>query len=161
MATSTLDLLPIFPEEPWVPEWIRIRVDGQIRFEYAYAWTWKFLKPEKKKVADSKISGYVSYNSRFYSRLYVGIIKLNLKGQIPLRPTLGKQNLQAKEVHVLKNPCVGTCFFKSGKKRFLEFWASYWQFRLRRFLIRFFHFHEGDIVIDYQQSKIDKLGFGS
>ena len=59
----------------------------------------------KKKVADSKISGYVSYNSRFYSRLYVGIIKLNLKGQIPLRPTLGKQNLQAKEVHVLKNPC--------------------------------------------------------
>ena len=41
----------------------------------------------KKKVADSKISGYVSYNSRFYSPLYVGIIKLNLKGQIPLKPT--------------------------------------------------------------------------
>ena len=95
-------------------------MDGQIRLEYGYAWTWKFLKPEKK-VADSKISGYVSYNSRFYSRLYVGIIKLNLKGQIPLRPTLGKQNLQAREVHVLKNPCVGTYFFKSGKKSFLNF----------------------------------------
>ena len=89
--------------------WIRIRVDVEI------------FETGKKKVGDSKISGYVSYNSRFYSRLYVGIIKLNLKGQIPLRPTLGKQNLQAKEVHVLKNPCVGTYFFKSGKKSFLNF----------------------------------------
>ena len=84
-------------------------MDGQIRFEYAYAWTWKFLKPEKK-VADSKISGYVSYNSRFYSRLYVGIIK------IPLRPTLRKQNLQAKEIHVLKNPCVEPTFLSLAKK---------------------------------------------
>ena len=45
----------------------------------------------------------------------MGIVK------IPLRPTLRKQNLQAKEIHVLKNPCVGTYFLKSGKKSFLNF----------------------------------------
>ena len=26
----------------------RIRVEGQIRFEYGYAWTWKCLKLERK-----------------------------------------------------------------------------------------------------------------
>ena len=30
---TTHALLPIFPEESWALEWIRIRVDGQIRFE--------------------------------------------------------------------------------------------------------------------------------
>ena len=30
------------------PDTCRIRVEGQIRFEYGYAWTWKFLKPERK-----------------------------------------------------------------------------------------------------------------
>ena len=33
------------------PNTCRIRVDGQIRFEYGYVW--------KEKVADSKMSGYV------------------------------------------------------------------------------------------------------
>ena len=28
----------------------RIRVDGQIRFEYVYLWTWKFLNPERKRL---------------------------------------------------------------------------------------------------------------
>ena len=79
--------------------WIRIRVDVEV------------FETGKKKVADSKISGYVSYNSRFYSRLYVGIIK------IPLRPTLRKQNLQAKEIHVLKNPvCQNLHFLSLAKK---------------------------------------------
>ena len=30
------------------PDTCRIRVEGQIRFEYGYGWTWKFLKPERK-----------------------------------------------------------------------------------------------------------------
>ena len=36
----------------------RLRVDGQIRFEFRYVWTWKFLNPERK-ISDSKLSGYV------------------------------------------------------------------------------------------------------
>ena len=40
------------------PDTFRIGVDGQIRFESGYAWTWKFLNPERK-VADFKISEYV------------------------------------------------------------------------------------------------------
>ena len=43
---TTHALLPIFPEESWALEWIRIRVKGQIRFENEYVWTWKFLNPE-------------------------------------------------------------------------------------------------------------------
>ena len=27
---------------------MRIRVDGKIRFEYGYVWTWKFLNPQRK-----------------------------------------------------------------------------------------------------------------
>ena len=27
---------------------VRIRMDGQIQFEYGYVWTWKFLNPERK-----------------------------------------------------------------------------------------------------------------
>ena len=30
------------------PDTCRIRVDGQIRFEYGHVWTWKFLNPERK-----------------------------------------------------------------------------------------------------------------
>ena len=40
-------LLPIFPEESWALEWIRILVEGQTRFENGYVWTWKFLNPER------------------------------------------------------------------------------------------------------------------
>ena len=29
------------------PDMCRIRVDGQIRFEHWYEWTWKFLNPER------------------------------------------------------------------------------------------------------------------
>ena len=36
-----------------------IHVDGQIRSEYGYVWTLKFLNPERKKVANSKMSRYV------------------------------------------------------------------------------------------------------
>ena len=43
---TTYALLPIFPEKPWVLQWIRIRVDGQIRCQNGYVWTWKFLTPE-------------------------------------------------------------------------------------------------------------------
>ena len=39
------------------PDACRLRVHGQIRFEYGYVWTWKFLNP-KEKVTDSKVSGY-------------------------------------------------------------------------------------------------------
>ena len=39
------------------PDPCRVRVHGQIRFEYGYVWTWKFLNP-KEKVTDSKVSGY-------------------------------------------------------------------------------------------------------
>ena len=67
MATSTHVLLPIFPEESWVREWIRIRV--------GYVWTGKFdLNTDtwgrgkfliwKEKVADSKISGYLWTESK-------------------------------------------------------------------------------------------------
>ena len=35
----------------------------------------------------------------FYSRTYVRIIYEKTKGQIPLGPLLGKQNIQAKEVY--------------------------------------------------------------
>ena len=61
--------------------WIPIRVDVEI------------FETGKKKSCGLK-------NIRIRV-LYVRIIRLNLKGQISLRPTLGKQNLQAKEVHVL------------------------------------------------------------
>ena len=30
------------------PVMCRMRADGQIRFEYGYVWTWKFLNPERK-----------------------------------------------------------------------------------------------------------------
>ena len=30
------------------PDTCRLRVYGQIRFEYGYVWTWKFLNPERK-----------------------------------------------------------------------------------------------------------------
>ena len=43
---TTHALLPIFLEEPWVLEWIRIRVDGKIRFQNGFVWTWEFLNPE-------------------------------------------------------------------------------------------------------------------
>ena len=52
MATSTHVLLPIFPK--WVlgtrvnPDTRQIRVDGQIRFEYGYVWTWKCFNPERE-----------------------------------------------------------------------------------------------------------------
>ena len=36
----------------------RIRVEGQIRFEYGYVWKWKFLNPERKSCG-FKIFGYV------------------------------------------------------------------------------------------------------
>jgi len=42
---TTHALLPTFPE---VLEWIWIRVDGQIRFEYGYVWMWTFLNLERK-----------------------------------------------------------------------------------------------------------------
>ena len=64
---TTHALLPLFPEESCVREWIRIRVacerqtfllarrskarirvDGQIRFEYGYVWTTKFSNPQRK-----------------------------------------------------------------------------------------------------------------
>ena len=38
-------------------EWIRIRVDGRIRVEYRYVWTWKFLNPQRK-ICGLKISEY-------------------------------------------------------------------------------------------------------
>ena len=53
---TTHALLPTFLEKSWVLKWIRvnpdtcrIRVDGQIRFQYGYVWTWKFLNPERKR----------------------------------------------------------------------------------------------------------------
>ena len=49
MATSTHALLPTYPEESGIlPDTCQIRADGQIRFEYGYVWTWKFLNPEGK-----------------------------------------------------------------------------------------------------------------
>ena len=54
MATLTDALLPIFPEESWATrvnlDTCRLRVDGQIRFEFRYVWTWKFLNPERKSL---------------------------------------------------------------------------------------------------------------
>ena len=47
LVFTTHALLPIFPEESWALEWIPIRVEGQIRFENGYVWTWKFLNPER------------------------------------------------------------------------------------------------------------------
>ena len=38
MATSTHAQFPILPEESWVTEIIRIRVDGKIRLECGYVW---------------------------------------------------------------------------------------------------------------------------
>ena len=32
------------------PDTCRIRVEGQIWFEYGYVWTWKFVNPEKNKL---------------------------------------------------------------------------------------------------------------
>ena len=34
-------------------------MDGQIRFDYGYEWTWKFLNAKTEEVSDSKISGYL------------------------------------------------------------------------------------------------------
>ena len=36
------------------PDTCRIRVDGQIRFENRYVWTWKFLNPEKNELRIQK-----------------------------------------------------------------------------------------------------------
>ena len=47
LVFTTHALLPIFPEESWALEWIRIRVEGQIRFENGCVWTWEFLNPER------------------------------------------------------------------------------------------------------------------
>ena len=48
----TIALLPIFLEEFWVLELIRILVGYvltcKIRFEYGWVWTWKCLNPERK-----------------------------------------------------------------------------------------------------------------
>ena len=32
------------------PDTCRIRVEGQVRFEYEYVWTWKFLNSEKNEL---------------------------------------------------------------------------------------------------------------
>ena len=32
------------------PDTCRIRVDGQIRFDHGYVWTWKLLNPERKRL---------------------------------------------------------------------------------------------------------------
>ena len=53
----------------------QIRVDRNIRFEYRYDWTWKFLI-QKEKVADSKISDYVWTGSQFPS--WKGVIQKEL-----------------------------------------------------------------------------------
>ena len=45
-------------EESCLLEWILIRVEGQIGFEYGYVWTWKILNPERKSCG-LKLSGYV------------------------------------------------------------------------------------------------------
>ena len=45
---TTHALFPKFPKDSWVLEWIRIRVEGQIWFEHGYAWTRKFLNPQRK-----------------------------------------------------------------------------------------------------------------
>ena len=37
------------------PDTCRIGVDGQIRFEYGYVWTRKFLNPEKNELRIQKI----------------------------------------------------------------------------------------------------------
>ena len=39
------------------------------------------------------------FQSSYYSRPYVRMIYEKTKGQVPLRPLLGKQNIQAKEVY--------------------------------------------------------------
>ena len=36
------------PQTRVTPVTCRMRVDGQIRFEYEYVWTWKFLNSERK-----------------------------------------------------------------------------------------------------------------
>ena len=50
LVFTTHALLPIFLAEFWVLEWSRIRVDGQIRFDHGYVWTWKLLNPERKRL---------------------------------------------------------------------------------------------------------------
>ena len=52
---ACLALLPIFPEESWVLERIRIRV-GYVpeRGKYGYLWTWKFWNPQLGKVCGLK-----------------------------------------------------------------------------------------------------------
>ena len=51
-------LLTIFTEESWVPDWIRMRMCGQIRFEYATYGRANF-QIRSKKFMDSRVSGYV------------------------------------------------------------------------------------------------------
>ena len=47
MATSTHALLPIFPEESWVLEWIQISV--------GYVWTWNFFNRQRKSCGITNI----------------------------------------------------------------------------------------------------------
>ena len=74
MATSTHALLPTFPEESWVLECTcQTRVDGQIRFEYGYMWTWKFLNPERKSC------GFKNIQIRVDGPLLIYVNRLRLR----------------------------------------------------------------------------------
>ena len=46
------------------PDTCRIRVDGQIRFQYGYVWTWKFLNPERKSCGSKNIRICGSYSNK-------------------------------------------------------------------------------------------------
>ena len=41
------------------PDTCRIRVDGQIRFDHGYVWTWKLLNPERKSCGYKNIRMHV------------------------------------------------------------------------------------------------------
>ena len=51
-------LLTITPQESWIPKGIRIRVKGQVRFEYVLC-GYEHFEIFREIVADSKRSGYM------------------------------------------------------------------------------------------------------
>ena len=75
----TIALLPIFLEEFWVLELIRILVEYvltcKIRFEYGWVWTWKCLNPERKSCEFKNIRVNVD-GARGLRRVSIGLITM-------------------------------------------------------------------------------------
>ena len=64
---------------------MRFRVDGQIRFEYGYVWTWKFLNPQRK------ICGLKNIRIRLHGVERYDRIAISIKFENVTRATMARK----------------------------------------------------------------------